>query len=70
MSCSINFRYQHGLNLIECQQVRLTLEEPEPGVTVVKLTHTDIPEEDRWVFVNLISMMLVLAACVDFFVFV
>lgn len=51
-------------------QVRLTLEEPEPRVTVVKLTHTDIPEEDRWVFVNLISMMLVLAVCVDFFVFV
>ncbi|CAN0927610.1 Activator of 90 kDa heat shock protein ATPase homolog 1 [Linum grandiflorum] len=28
--------------------VRLTLEEPEAGVTVVKLTHTDIPEEDRY----------------------
>lgn len=28
--------------------VRLTLEEPESGVTVVKLTHTDIPEEDRY----------------------
>lgn len=28
--------------------VRLTLDEPEPGVTVVKLTHTDIPEEDRY----------------------
>lgn len=28
-------------------QVRLVFEEPEPGVTVVKLTHTDVPEEDR-----------------------
>ncbi|KAJ7975987.1 activator of 90 kDa heat shock protein ATPase-like [Quillaja saponaria] len=28
--------------------VRLTFDEPEPGVTVVKLTHTDIPEEDRY----------------------
>lgn len=28
-------------------QVRLELEEPEPGVTVAKLTHTDVPEEDR-----------------------
>lgn len=28
--------------------VRLTLEEPEPGLTVVKLTHTDVPEEDRY----------------------
>ncbi|OMO68922.1 Activator of Hsp90 ATPase 1-like protein [Corchorus olitorius] len=28
--------------------VRLVFEEPEPGVTVIKLTHTDIPEEDRY----------------------
>lgn len=28
--------------------VTLTLEEPEPGLTVVKLTHTDVPEEDRY----------------------
>ncbi|KAF3442660.1 hypothetical protein FNV43_RR16576 [Rhamnella rubrinervis] len=28
--------------------VRLSLDEPEPGVTIVKLTHTDIPEEDRY----------------------
>ncbi|PIN07813.1 hypothetical protein CDL12_19632 [Handroanthus impetiginosus] len=28
--------------------VRLTFEEPEPGVTIVKLTHTDVPEEDRY----------------------
>ncbi|KAK2363527.1 activator of 90 kDa heat shock protein ATPase protein [Trifolium repens] len=29
-------------------QVKLVFEEPEPGVTVVKLTHTDVPEEDRY----------------------
>ncbi|OWM82642.1 activator of 90 kDa heat shock protein ATPase homolog 1 [Punica granatum] len=28
--------------------VMLVLEEPEPGVTIVKLTHTDVPEEDRY----------------------
>ncbi|XP_041027974.1 activator of 90 kDa heat shock protein ATPase homolog 1 [Juglans microcarpa x Juglans regia] len=28
--------------------VKLALDEPEPGVTVVKLAHTDIPEEDRY----------------------
>ncbi|KAF3528987.1 hypothetical protein DY000_02043374 [Brassica cretica] len=28
--------------------VRITFEEPEPGVTIVNLTHTDIPEEDRY----------------------
>ncbi|KAJ7971429.1 activator of 90 kDa heat shock protein ATPase-like [Quillaja saponaria] len=28
--------------------VRLTFDEPEPGVTTVNLTHTDIPEEDRY----------------------
>ncbi|XP_050227172.1 uncharacterized protein LOC126676892 [Mercurialis annua] len=28
--------------------VTLTLDEPEPGFTVVKLLHTDIPEEDRY----------------------
>ena len=28
-------------------QVRLVFEEPETGVTVVKLTHSDVPEEDR-----------------------
>ncbi|KAK3198903.1 hypothetical protein Dsin_022318 [Dipteronia sinensis] len=27
--------------------LRLTFDEPEPGVTIVKLIHTDIPEEDR-----------------------
>ena len=34
-------------------QVRLVLEEPEPGVTVVKLTQTDVPEEDRFVLVSI-----------------
>ncbi|KAL3632402.1 hypothetical protein CASFOL_025386 [Castilleja foliolosa] len=28
--------------------VRLTFEEPESGITVVKLVHTDVPEEDRY----------------------
>ncbi|KAK4759610.1 hypothetical protein SAY87_022741 [Trapa incisa] len=28
--------------------VKLVLDEPEPGVTVIKLTHTDVPEEDRY----------------------
>ncbi|KAG2686914.1 hypothetical protein I3760_09G028400 [Carya illinoinensis] len=28
--------------------VKLSLDEPQPGVTVVKLTHADIPEEDRY----------------------
>ncbi|XP_014495257.1 activator of 90 kDa heat shock protein ATPase homolog [Vigna radiata var. radiata] len=28
--------------------VRLVFEEPETGVTVVKLTHSDVPEEDRY----------------------
>ena len=30
--------------------MRLTFEEPEPGVTIVKLTQTDVPEEDRLVW--------------------
>ncbi|KAJ8534279.1 hypothetical protein K7X08_007603 [Anisodus acutangulus] len=28
--------------------VRITFEEPQSGVTVVKLTHTNVPEEDRY----------------------
>ncbi|XP_022971345.1 activator of 90 kDa heat shock protein ATPase homolog [Cucurbita maxima] len=28
--------------------VKLTLEESEPGVTIVKLIHSDVPEEDRY----------------------
>ena len=30
-------------------QVRLTFDEPEPGITIVKLIHSDVPEEDRLV---------------------
>lgn len=30
-------------------QVKLTFEEPEAGVTIVKLVQTDVPEEDRFV---------------------
>ncbi|KAJ8754458.1 hypothetical protein K2173_005619 [Erythroxylum novogranatense] len=36
--------------------VRLTFDEPEPGITVVKLMHTDIPEEDRFVLPFLSGM--------------
>nr|GMD00216.1 activator of 90 kDa heat shock protein ATPase homolog [Ipomoea batatas] len=28
--------------------VRLSFDEPEPGVTMIKLIHTDVPEEDRY----------------------
>ncbi|KAJ0242493.1 hypothetical protein HA466_0209480 [Hirschfeldia incana] len=28
--------------------VKITFEEPESGVTIVNLTHTDVPEEDRY----------------------
>ncbi|XVE61278.1 hypothetical protein DITRI_Ditri06bG0026900 [Diplodiscus trichospermus] len=28
--------------------VRLVFDEPEPGFTIIKLTHTDVPEEDRY----------------------
>ncbi|KAE8726948.1 hypothetical protein F3Y22_tig00005939pilonHSYRG00140 [Hibiscus syriacus] len=28
--------------------VRLVFDEPEPGVTIIKLTHSDVPEEDRY----------------------
>lgn len=38
--------------------MRLTLDESEPGVTVVKLTHTDIPEEDRLVLVDVIRKIV------------
>lgn len=32
----------------ETLQVRITFEEPQSGVTVINLTHTDVPEEDRY----------------------
>lgn len=36
-------------------QVILTLEEPEVGLTVVKLTQTNVPDEDR--YVNIITFV-------------
>lgn len=30
-------------------QVRLTFDEPEAGVTIIKLKQTDVPEEDKYV---------------------
>ena len=30
-------------------QVRLTFDEPESGVTIIKLKQTDVPEEDKYV---------------------
>ncbi|KAG2246051.1 hypothetical protein Bca52824_085679 [Brassica carinata] len=38
--------------------VTITFEEPEPGVTIVNLTHTDIPEEDRVIRSILAPLML------------
>jgi len=45
-----NFDLTYRMVMRVYLQVRLVFEEPEAGVTVVKLTHTDVPEEDRWVF--------------------
>lgn len=42
-------------------QVRLTLEEPEPGTTVVSLTQTDVPEEDRLIFLLVIIFLICLS---------
>ncbi|RYR67839.1 hypothetical protein Ahy_A03g014283 [Arachis hypogaea] len=36
----------HSLRF-KCMRVKFVLEEPEPEVTVVKLTQNDVPEEDR-----------------------
>lgn len=33
-------------------QVKIVFEEPQPGVTIVNLTHTDVPEEDRLVLLK------------------
>ncbi|KAH1162715.1 hypothetical protein GYH30_001276 [Glycine max] len=44
-----NLELQEGKLIV--QRWRLVFEEPESGVTVVKLTHTDVPEEDSFVFV-------------------
>ncbi|PRQ57990.1 hypothetical protein RchiOBHm_Chr1g0354331 [Rosa chinensis] len=35
-----------GLSLVCLVSQVLTLEEPERGLTIVKLTHVDVPEED------------------------
>ena len=32
-------------------QVRLVFDEPESGVTIIKLKQTDVPEEDKYVFI-------------------
>ena len=49
-----------GLSLI-CSflQVTLAIDEPEPGLTVVKLTHVDIPEEDRLALSFLVFLVVV-----------
>jgi hypothetical protein len=41
-------------------QVRLVLDEPESGVTIIKLKQTDVPEEDKYVFIiyRIISYVL------------
>ncbi|GAU44702.1 hypothetical protein TSUD_24650 [Trifolium subterraneum] len=48
------WRFEAALAAFDCKDrdatttVRIVFEEPESGVTVVKLTHTDVPEEDRY----------------------
>lgn len=49
VNCCIDLVYN-----VYVLQVRLVLDEPEAGVTTVKLTHSDIPEEDRLVLSNYI----------------
>ncbi|CAJ1908110.1 unnamed protein product [Sphenostylis stenocarpa] len=57
--CGTNLELQEGKLIVQKWRfgswndgvqstVRLVFEEPEAGVTVVKLTHTDVPEEDRY----------------------
>lgn len=41
-------------------QVKLIFEEPESGVTVVKLVQTDVPEEDRLVVVRVTILLILL----------
>ncbi|VVA92802.1 unnamed protein product [Arabis nemorensis] len=36
-----------GMNLELEEGVKITFDELEPGVTIVNLSHTDVPEEDR-----------------------
>jgi hypothetical protein len=33
-------------------QVRLVFDEPESGVTIIKLKQTDVPEEDKYVHIQ------------------
>ncbi|KAL6145347.1 PREDICTED: activator of 90 kDa heat shock protein ATPase homolog [Fragaria vesca subsp. vesca] len=42
-----NWRFGNWPDGIQ-SKVTLAMDEPEPGLTVVKLTHVDIPEEDRY----------------------
>ncbi|XP_009604993.1 uncharacterized protein LOC107784939 [Nicotiana tabacum] len=42
-----NWRFGSWPDGIE-STVRIVFDEPEPGVTVVKLTHSNVPEEDRY----------------------
>lgn len=48
-------------------QVRLTFDEPESRVTIVKLVHSDVPEEDRLVFIStaFVHRVLSRASCVS-----
>jgi hypothetical protein len=42
-------------------QVRLVFDEPESGVTIIKLKQTDVPEEDKYVHIQYsVSIMLFL----------
>ncbi|GAB2295476.1 hypothetical protein Dimus_029642 [Dionaea muscipula] len=54
-----NVELQHGKLIVQkwrfgswpdgvYSTVKLTFDEPEPGVTIVKLVQTDVPEEDRY----------------------
>ncbi|XP_031498785.1 uncharacterized protein LOC116263262 [Nymphaea colorata] len=55
----INVELQDGKSIVQkwrfgswpegiFSMVRLTFEEPEPGLTIIKLVQTDVPEEDRY----------------------
>jgi len=37
-----------NLKIPSCLQVHIVLEEPSQGTTILKLTHTGIPEEDSF----------------------
>lgn len=43
--------------VVNIAQVKLTFDEPEPGVTIVKLVHSDVPEEDRLVFLIIVLII-------------